>query len=79
MRACLTCGAPIGRRVHRNRRYGSAACRRRMEMRRRAWEAHRRSITFYEANANLPDRTPVQRRTWLKKAEEARRTLGERP
>jgi hypothetical protein len=79
MRACLTRGAPIGRRVHRNRRYGSAACRRRRERRRRAWEAQRRSITFYEANANPPGRTPVQRRTWLEEAEAARRTLGERP
>ena len=79
MRECLACGAPIGRCVHRNWRYCSVACRRRMEMRRRAWEAHRRSIAFYEANANLPGRTPVQRRTWLRKAEAARRTLGERP
>jgi hypothetical protein len=50
-----------------------------MEMRRRAWEAHRRSIAFDEANAHLPGRTAVQRRTWLEEAEAARRTLGERP
>ena len=80
MRECLACGAPLGRYYgHGNRRYCSIACRRRMEMRRRAWEARRRSIAFYEANANLPGCTAVQRRTWLEEAEEVRRTPGERP
>ena len=80
MRECLACGAPLGRYYgHGNRRYCSIACRRRMEMRRRAWEARRRSIAFSEANADLPGCTAVQRRTWLEEAEEVRRTLGERP
>ncbi len=79
MAACLSCGADLGRLVHGNRRYCGLECRRRKERERRAWDAHRRSIRFYERNAEMPCRTPLQRATWLGYADVARRTLGQRP
>lgn len=74
---CLTCHHTYSGRP--NSEYCGPECRRVREYQRRTWDKRAAVVTWCEKNAALPLRTPKQRENWLKRAEELREKLGQRP
>jgi len=71
---CKRCGELFPGR--RSRSYCSPRCRRIIERRRRAWDIRAQFVRRCEETASMPDKTPLQRETWRRHAEQARAKLG---